>query len=96
MTVAPGSPAALCAALDRRLEQLATDGAWQEIAALVKERDALLVSIPAAEREPALLAARRCTEFLRELARSAKLRCRDDLVALQRGRCAAASYRDCR
>jgi hypothetical protein len=96
MTLPPDSPAALCAALNRRLEQLAADDAWQELAAVVVERDALLASIPAAERKAALLAARRCTERLRALAQSAKAQCTQELTALQHGRRAAASYRACR
>lgn len=81
------------AAMNRRLERLAVDGKWQRMADTVKNRDALLARIPAAEREPALLAARRSNERLQAMAQAAKSQCAEQLSALKRGRQAAASYR---
>ncbi|MGH8196070.1 MAG: hypothetical protein ACREQ8_17000 [Woeseiaceae bacterium] len=81
------------AALHRRLEQLAADGEWQQIADAVKDRDALLAELPAAECKQALLAASRCTERLQILAQAAKSQCAQELAKLKRGRQAAASYR---
>lgn len=89
----PAAAGDKAAEMNRRILELAGEEKWQQIADVVARRDALLLRVPAAEREQALLDARACSERLQTMAQAAKSRCAEQLAAIRRGRKAAESYR---
>lgn len=80
-------------ALNTMMEQLAVDGEWEQISALVSKRNALLRQVGDAARKTALEESKRSTDRIRRLAEKARQETADRLSRLQRGREATDSYR---
>jgi hypothetical protein len=75
------------------MEELAAGGYWEEIEALMSERDALLADIGDSGRAAALKAAQASTDRILRLAASARLDVAGKLADLKRGRKATDAYR---
>ena len=78
--------------LNERMEVLAAAGEWQQVEELMARRNAALQSLDAADRESALVAARRTTRRVQRIAESARMEVAEKLRQLQRGRQATDSY----
>lgn len=78
--------------LNEKMEELAVAGEWDEVAELMTRRNAMLQSIDGSAREAALVAARRTTLRVQQMAESARKEVAEKLSQLQRGRQATDSY----
>ena len=79
--------------LNEKMEELAVAGEWDEVAELMTRRNAMLQSIDGSAREPTLVAARRTTLRVQQMAESARKEVAEKLSKLQRGKQATDSYR---
>ncbi|MBT8097939.1 MAG: hypothetical protein HKN35_04055 [Woeseia sp.] len=79
--------------LHRRIEEHAAGSNWPDVEALMAERNKLLGEFPAAERPAALQAAKKSTDRILALAKSARLELGGELAKLQEGRKATDIYR---
>ena len=72
---------------------LAAGSNWEEVEALMAERNNMLEQMTGPERTAALRAAQKSTDRLLALAKSARLELAGELAKLQRGRKATDIYR---
>lgn len=79
--------------LHRHIEEQAAASRWPEVEALMAERNALLVDFGDAERPAALEAARKSTDRILALAKSARLELGGEIARIQRGKRAVDVYR---
>lgn len=79
--------------LHSRIEEAAANSDWSLVEALMAERNSMLDSFGNKQRPAALEAARKSTDRILELAKSARLELAGELAKLQKGRKATDIYR---
>jgi len=78
--------------LGERMEQLAEDGDWPRVQAVMNKLNQVLELIPHSERREALLAASNSIDNVRSVAEYARRSVVEKLSAMRRGRKAQHSY----
>lgn len=88
----PGSAAATALQISERMQDLASDGKWDEIESLAVELQRAVMMVAESDRRPLLLALQRSTAAVTTEARAARKDVGGKISELRRGQVAKKAY----